>query len=134
VQTVLGKHLLVKANNKSEHLDPVSLSAKAEPTTLQLTTLLNDAFASNKARYGEIVSTNGLSAQTNTGVEVTLNWNNLRLSQTGQDTQFINLLYQVHYLQWTPFKGLNQVLGIFGLVLLISLTFLGVRLYIKQRF
>jgi hypothetical protein len=66
-------------------------------------------------------------------VKVTLNWNNLKLSQTGQDTQLINLLYQVHYLQWTPYKELNQVLGIFGLILLISLTVLGVRIYIKQR-
>lgn len=133
VQTVLGQHLLVKANNKSEHLDPVSMLVKPEPTTLEFTTLLNDAFASNKVRYGEIVSTNGLSAHTNTGVDVTLNWKSLRLSQTGQDTQLINLLYQIHYLQWTPFKALNQVLGIVGLVLLISLTFLGVRIYIKPR-
>ncbi|ARD44488.1 hypothetical protein A3Q33_09315 [Colwellia sp. PAMC 21821] len=133
VQTVLGQHLLVKANNKSEHLDPVSMLVKPEPTTLEFTTLLNDAFASNKVRYGEIVSTNGLSAHTSTGVDVALNWKSLRLSQTGQDTQLINLLYQIHYLQWTPFKALNQVLGIVGLVLLISLTFLGVRIYIKPR-
>ncbi|ASP47580.1 PepSY domain-containing protein [Cognaticolwellia beringensis] len=133
VKTVLGQHLLVKTNNKSEHVDPVTMLVKPEPTTLQFTTLLNDAFAINKARYGEIVSTNGLSARTSTGVDVTLHWNSLRLSQTGQDTQLINLLYQVHYLQWTPFEALNQILGIFGLVLLISLTFLGVRIYIKQR-
>jgi hypothetical protein len=36
-------------------------------------------------------------------------------------------------LQWTPFKGINQMLGIFGLLLLISLTVLGGRLYIKPR-
>lgn len=131
VKTILGDHLLVKANNKSAHLEPVSLLAKPEPTPLQFKALLNDAFSQNEARYGEIERVNGLSVQTSTGVEVTLDWNSLRLSQKGQDTQLINLLYQVHYLQWTPYKGLNQVLGIFGLVLLISLTLLGVRIYFK---
>ena len=133
VKTVLGEHLIVKANNKSQHLDPTTLLAMPEPTTLQLETLINDAFTDNQARYGDIISTDGLTAKTNTGVEVVLNWSSLRLSQQGQDTQLINLLYQVHYLQWTPFKELNQVVGIFGLILLISLTVLGVRIYLKQR-
>ena len=133
VKTVLGEHLIVKANNKSQHLDPTTLLAMPEPTTLQLETLINDAFTDNQARYGDIISTDGFTAKTNTGVEVVLNWSSLRLSQQGQDTQLINLLYQVHYLQWTPFKELNQVVGIFGLILLISLTVLGVRIYLKQR-
>ena len=133
VKTVLGEHLIVKANNKGQHLDPTTLLAMPEPTTLQFETLINDAFTDNQARYGDIISTDGLTAKTNTGVEVVLNWSSLRLSQQGQDTQLINLLYQVHYLQWTPFKELNQVVGIFGLILLISLTVLGVRIYLKQR-
>ena len=133
VKTVLGEHLIVKANNKSQHLDPTTLLAMPEPTTLQFETLINDAFTDNQARYGDIISTDGFTAKTNTGVEVVLNWSSLRLSQQGQDTQLINLLYQVHYLQWTPFKELNQVVGIFGLILLISLTVLGVRIYLKQR-
>ena len=133
VKTVLGDHLLVQANNKSEHLNLNSLLAMPEPTTSEFKALLNDAFTHNQARYGDIVSTDGLTAKTSTGVKVTLNWKNLPLSQQGQDTQLINLLYQVHYLQWTPYKELNQVLGILGLILLISLTILGVRLYVKQR-
>jgi uncharacterized iron-regulated membrane protein len=133
VNTILGPHLLVKSSHKVEHLDPVSRLAKPAPTNLEFKTLLNDAFSDNKARYGDIEHIDGLSAQTSTGVRVTLDWHTLRLSQTGQDTELINLLYQVHYLQWTPFKGINQMLGIFGLLLLISLTVLGGRLYIKPR-
>ena len=133
INTILGAHLLVKSSHKVEHLDPVSLLDKPVPTKSQFKALLNDAFSDNKARYGDIVRVDGLSAQTSTGVKVTLDWHTLKLNQTGQDTELINLLYQVHYLQWTPFKGINQVLGIFGLLLLISLTVLGVRLYIKPR-
>tara|TARA_R110000737_G_scaffold123766_1_gene155865 strand:- start:17969 stop:18562 length:594 start_codon:yes stop_codon:yes gene_type:complete len=132
VKTILGEHLLIKSNSKSQHLDPLTLLVKPKPTSAQFKTLLSDALVSNKARYGEIESINDLSAQTTTGVKVTLDWHSLRLSQQGQDTHLINLLYQVHYLQWTPFKELNQVLGIFGLILLISITLLGVRLYIKK--
>ena len=133
VKSILGEHLLVKSNSKSQHLDPLTLLAKPKPTSAQFKLLLTDAFVNNKARYGEIERVDGLSAQTTTGVTVTLDWHSLRLSQQGQDTDLINLLYKVHYLQWTPFKGFNQVLGILGLILLISLTILGVKIYIKPR-
>jgi hypothetical protein len=132
VKTILGDHLLVKSNNKIEHLEPDSLLPNPVPSETEFKALLLDAFASNNERYGEVIKLDGLSAQTNTGVEIKLDWNNLRLSQKGQDTQLINLLYKVHYLQWTSHKGLDQVLGIFGLILLILLTILGVRLYLKK--
>jgi hypothetical protein len=133
VRSILGNHLLVKSDNKVKHLEPDSLTMKAQPSELEFKSLLRDAFSQHSERYGEIVSVNGLSAKTSTGVEVTLDWDNLRLSQTGQDTHLINLLYKIHYLQWTGHKVLDQVLGIVGLMLLISLTILGVRLYIKKR-
>jgi hypothetical protein len=132
VTTILGDHLLVKSNNKTEHLDPDSLLPKPAPSEIEFKALLSDAFTSNSARYGEVIKLDGLSAQTNTGVEIKLDWNNLRLSQKGQDTQLINLLYKVHYLQWTSHKGLDQLLGVLGLILLILLTILGVRLYVKK--
>jgi uncharacterized iron-regulated membrane protein len=133
VRSILGDHLLVTSDNKTWHLIPESLKVKAQPSEPEFKSLLRDAFRQHSERYGEIVSVNGLSAKTSTGVEVTLDWNNLSLSQTGQDTHLINLLYKIHYLQWTGHKVLDQVLGVLGLILLISLTILGVRLYVKQR-
>lgn len=133
VNTILGEHLLVKLQNKSVHLDPVSLAVKAKPSEQEFKILLRDAFTSNSERYGDILSVNGLSAKTSTGVEVKLDWHNLRLSQAGHDTALINLLYKIHYLQWTPYKSVNQVLGVLGLMLLILLTMLGVRLYTKKK-
>ncbi len=132
VSTILGDHLLVKSNNKTEHLDPNSLLLKPAPSEAEFKALLLDAFTGNSERYGDVINLDGLSAQTNTGVEIKLDWNNLRLSQKGQDTQLINLLYKVHYLQWTSHKGVDQVLGVLGLILLILLTILGVRLYLKK--
>ena len=132
VTSILGDHLLVKSNNKTEHLDPNSLLLKPAPSEAEFKALLLDAFTGNSERYGDVIKLDGLSAQTNTGVEIKLDWNNLRLSQKGQDTQLINLLYKVHYLQWTSHKEVDQVLGVLGLILLILLTILGVRLYLKK--
>ena len=133
IHSILGEHLLVKLDNKTVHLDPVSLAVKAIPSEQELKTLLRDAFSRNSERYGDILRVNGLSAKTTTGVEVKLDWANLRLSQSGQDTQLINQLYKIHYLQWTGHQTVDQFLGVLGLILLILLTFLGVRLYIKKK-
>ena len=133
IHSILGEHLLVKLNNKTVHLDPVTLALKPMPSEQELKILLRDAFSNNSERYGDILRVNGLSAKTTTGVEVKLDWANLRLSQSGQDTQLINQLYKIHYLQWTGHKTVDQFLGVLGLILLILLMFLGVRLYVKQR-
>lgn len=133
IHSILGEHLLVKLDNKTVHLDPVSLAVKAIPSEQELKTLLRDAFSRNSERYGDILSVNGLAVKTTTNVAVTLDWSTLRLSQSGQDTQLINQLYKIHYLQWTGHKTVDQFLGVLGLILLISLTLLGVRLYIKKK-
>ncbi len=133
IKTILGQHLLVKTNGAVKHLDPVSLLPKELPTKSQIESLLVDAFTKNKERYGEIIEVVDFTAHTSTGIEVNLNWNSLTLYQTGQDTKLINLLYEIHYLQWSPFKGFNQFLGILGLVLLMTITVLGVRIYVKSR-
>ena len=77
IHSILGEHLLVKLDNKTVHLDPVSLAVKAIPSEQELKTLLRDAFIRNSERYGDILSVNGLSAKTTTGVEVKLDWANL---------------------------------------------------------
>jgi len=129
LRTMLGYHLLVKAEGKTMHLDPISLQPKTAPSNAQYTSLLQDAFTRNQARYGEVVSIDAGVATTSTGVEVTLDWNSMRLRQKGRDTKLIKLMYQIHYLQWTPFKGVNQIVGIIGLLLLITLTLCGIKVY-----
>ena len=133
IKSILGYHLLVKSGDKTEHLDPLSLLPKAMPTESQYKYLLQDALSGNKERYGEVVNINGDIASTSSDIEIKLNWNNFSLYQKGQDTKLINLLYKIHYLQWTPFKAFNQVVGIVGLLLLITLTLFGIKLYISNR-
>lgn len=133
LKTILGYHLLVKTNKGLEHLDPISFKAKQIPINTELNALFNDSFLSNPERYGHIVSNDGFKVMTNKGIEVTLNWEQLTLRQKGDDTKRINTLYKIHYLQWTPFKSINQYMGIFALTLLMALTFFGIKIYISGR-
>ena len=131
VRTVLGHHLLVEQGGTTQHLNPDTLQAWPTPNEADVKRLIDDAIADKRARYGQIAELNGSKATTTTGARITLDWSQLRLSQYGRDTALIDTIYRVHYLQWTPSKSLNQVLGFIGLILLIGLTLLGLRLYLK---
>jgi uncharacterized iron-regulated membrane protein len=132
VKTILGTHLLVTNGAETKHLTPSTLQLKAPPTSIQLTALIKDAISVNQDRYGNIVGIKNNTAFTNTGVEISLDWNTLKLSQRGQDTELIDLIYKVHYLQWTPFGAMNEILGFVGLIILIALTVFGAMLVFKK--
>ena len=133
LKTILGYHLLVKTDNGFEHLDPISLQPKALPHVEEINLLLHDSFLNNSDRYGYVITNDGLKANTSKEIEVTLNWQQLTLRQKGQDTRLINALYKIHYLQWSPFEYINQLLGIVGLLMLMTLTTFGIKLYISGR-
>jgi hypothetical protein len=133
LKTILGTHLLVRTDAGWRSLDPATLKIVPAPSQEKLRLLFEDAFTANPDRYGHVASQIELSARTTTGVEVSLDWNRLTLQQRGRDTDRIDMLYRVHYLQWTGVKWLDQVLGLLGLVLLVTLTYLGVRLAFARR-
>jgi hypothetical protein len=132
LRTTLGDHLLVRTDSGWHQLDPVTKLPKAEPSEAELRNLMKDAFSLNPQRYGEIVSISDSTARTNTGVEVNLDWSTLTLQQKGSDTAWIDLLYKIHYLQWTGFKSVDRAIGFVGLILVISLTVLGAALALKR--
>jgi uncharacterized iron-regulated membrane protein len=132
LRTILGLHLLVRTGAGWRQLDPVSLQPRTAPPDGEVQRLLADAFTANPARYGRIVSLAGGVATTDTGAVVTFDWNRLSLQQRGRDTDRIDFLYKVHYLQWTGQKTADQVLGLTGLTLLIALTLLGARLAFRR--
>lgn len=128
IKTVLGNHLLVTAEGKTKHLDFKSLNLRPMPSATEVKLLVDDAIADKKERYGSVQEVDGTTAYTTTGIEVTLNWDELKLNQIGADTHLIDWLYKVHYLQWTPWRFANYVLGIVGLLLLVTLTAIGLKL------
>jgi len=125
VKTLLGYHLLLGTGDRSAHLNPSSLEPLKIPSDTDLKRLIEDAISVNADRYGVIVNLSGNTAITSTGVEVTLNWPDLSLVQSGSDTRLINNLYRIHYLQWSGRPLPDTVFGVAGIILLLVLTVLG---------
>jgi PepSY-associated TM region len=124
-KTLLGDHLLVRTNSGWAQLDPTTMKPRAMPGENDIRSLVQDAISSNPQRYGEIASVNGATVKTNTGVEITLDWNSMTLAQKGKDTDRIDLLYRIHYLQWTGIKSIDRVVGLVGIALVLILTTIG---------
>ena len=133
VKTILGDHLLVKVDDDYRHLDPLSLTPIEPPSTDNLKRLVADAVADKNARYGQITKVVDNVVYTSTGIEISVDWNRLALRQRGRDTDLINLLYKIHYLQWTPSAVANTALGVLGILFLLVLTVLGLNLYLQGR-
>src|SRR6266404_2799604 len=129
VKTVLGEHLLARTSRGWIHLDPLTMQPRPEPSADDLDALVTDAFSANPARYGRVASIEGDVITTNTGVRIELDWNRLALTQSGKDTDRIDTLYKIHYLQWTGIKGVDKVLGGLGILLVLALSLLGARLF-----
>ncbi|WP_196137820.1 PepSY domain-containing protein [Aliikangiella sp. G2MR2-5] len=133
LKSILGSHLLVKSYGKTLHLDPDTLELAPIPGESELKSLFEDITSHNLERYGSIARVEGTKAYTSNDIEVALDWNTLSFTQKGKDREIIGILYKVHYLQWTPWDGLNQVIGILGLILLTILSVLGIKLYISNK-
>lgn len=129
VRTVLGEHLLARTAGGWEHLDPRTRLPKPAPGAEEVRMLVADAIAANPDRYGQVASVAGNQAVTDRGVKIALNWERLALSQRGKDSERIDLLYRVHYLQWTGIAAVDKALGLTGLILVLALSGLGVRLF-----
>jgi len=132
LRTVLGDHLLARTNKGWQNLSPTDKQPRAMPNETELAQLVQDAFSANPARYGNISRVSGSTVWTDTGIEVNIDWNRMSLQQKGKDTDRIDLLYRIHYLQWTGFKSVDKIVGFAGLVLVIALTTLGAWLAFKR--
>ena len=133
LKTILGEHLIVRTSEGWQQLDPKTLQARPDPTEAEVRTLLTDAFTANPGRYGHVASLQGLEATTDTGARVTLAWNRLTLSQRGRDTDRIDGIYKIHYLQWTGMPAVDRILGGVGLAFILILSALGLRLFVAKR-
>jgi uncharacterized iron-regulated membrane protein len=132
LRTILGLHLLARTDKGWAHLDPNTLQPAAVPRDEDVKRLIADAFAVNPSRYGQIVTLTGGTATTDTGAVIKFDWNRLTLQQRGRDTDRIDRIYKIHYLQWTGQETVDKVLGFAGLVLLVTLSGLGARLAFRR--
>lgn len=133
LRTVLGDHLLVRIAQGWQHLDPATLALRKTPTTDEISRLLLDAFATNPVRYGQVTQINNNVATTSTNVQIVLDWNRLSIQQRGRDTERIDWLYKIHYLQWTGVKWVDRIIGILGITCITILSILGLMLAFNLR-
>jgi hypothetical protein len=132
IKTILGEHLLARTAEGWLHYNPRDLKLRNEPSTDEIRALMNDAISTNAARYGKIISVQDNSAVTDTGIRIELDWKRLSLSQRGPDTDRIDMLYKIHYLQWTGMKAVDRVLGGLAILLILALSVLGSRLFFRR--
>lgn len=131
-RTILGPHLCIRTAEGWVQLDPTTLKPRSLAGEEDLHVLLVDAFSSDPDRYGSILSISSDGVTTTTGVRITVDWERMSLYQRGADTDLIDLLYRVHYLQWTGIAAIDNVLGPTGLVLILILSILGIKLAVKR--
>lgn len=131
-KTILGTHLIVNIDGADKNLNPITLIHTRVPSNDSLKLLLEDSFSNNIMRYGNIEKIDEGIATTTTGIKILYNWNSMSLSQTGGDTDLINTIYRIHYLQWTGVDVVDKGLGFTGLLFVLLLTFLGIKMLFKQ--
>jgi len=54
------------------------------------------------------------------------------MSQRGHDTDRIDWLYRIHYLQWTGNKTIDRAFAMFGLALIWAVVIPGLVLFIRR--
>lgn len=102
------------------------------------------AASPNRARYGRLLGTEPAehpSARTGASdpavlcryehKRVTVDLLTGELTQTGALNDFIDLTYRLHYLQWTPWQGVNVALVLISMPLVLGLAASGVRLALR---
>lgn len=128
LRSALGVHLLVRTADGWRQADPESGVPRPRAADAEVRRLVEDAIAADPARYGAITSLVGDTVTTDTGARIVLDWDRLALSQRGRDTDRIDALYRIHYLQWTGITLLDRLLGAAGLAGLVLLALAGLRL------
>lgn len=99
--------------------------------------LATDAISrsSERAAYGEpaetSVTNDTIKLVMSGGPVLLVGRNDARISQRGSDTDRIDWLYRIHYLQWTGNHTVDRVLAIAGLLLIWAVMIPGIVLFVR---
>jgi hypothetical protein len=108
--------------------------SEADARTLALDAVARSPFA---GEYGAVTSASASEATVSLafsgGPLVEVGRDDGRISQHGGDTDRIDWLYRIHYLQWTGNRVVDRVLALAGLALIWAVMIPGVVLFIRRR-
>lgn len=137
VRTPIGLHLIARTPTGSVQLDPSNGRVRTPPPADTTAPLFEALRRSDPSRFGDragpITLVDGrYRYEASTGVTVILAWNDLSLSQSGPDTERIDTLYRIHYLQWSGHPTFDRPFALLGLFLLFALAVSGLRLAFRR--
>jgi hypothetical protein len=135
--TALGPLYRVTTESGTELVDAVGAARRSPLSAEDAKALAVDAVAHSAERggYGSLTATEVTERVVHVRFEhatVDVGRSSARLSQRGSDTERIDWLYRVHYLQWTGNKAIDRVLAMFGLALIWAVMLPGVVLFVRR--
>jgi uncharacterized iron-regulated membrane protein len=137
IDTAIGPLYRVSGASGIELVDAVGATRRSPLTADDAQKLAVDAVSRSAERgaYGVVTGTEVTERVvrvkfSNAVVEV--GRSSARLSQRGADTDRIDWLYRIHYLQWTGNKTVDRVLAGFGLALIWLVMLPGLVLFVQR--
>ncbi len=136
--TALGALYRVTTTEGSELVDATTGRSRPPLDAADARTLASDAITRSAHRdgYGAI-SDVVLDARVATlrfasGAVVEVGRRDARISQRGPDTDRIDWLYRIHYLQWTGNRSVDRVLSMLGLAWIWAVMVPGIVLFVRR--
>lgn len=138
IDTALGPLYRVSTTQGSSLVDATSGVKKSPLSLADARTLVADAISrsSHAPAYGtfetaDLRDSNVVIAYSG-GQTIEVSRSDARISQRGGDTDRIDWLYRIHYLQWTGNKTFDRAFAIFGLVLIWAVVLPGLVLFVRR--
>jgi uncharacterized iron-regulated membrane protein len=136
--SVLGPLCRVTTSTGEELFDATTAKRRSPLSIEDARAIAVDAVSrsTHHAAYGEPLDTKETDDTVRVrfagGSTVDVDRHAARLSQRGADTDRIDWLYRIHYLQWTGKRGLDRVLGVVGLMLIWAVFVPGIVLFVRR--
>jgi hypothetical protein len=138
IDTVLGPLYRVSSASGSALYDARSGARRSPLALADAKTLALDAVgrSAHASEYGEL-ETADLRGDTaviafSGGATVEVGLRDARMSQRGGDTDRIDWLYRIHYLQWTGNRTIDRAFAIAGLALIWAVVIPGLVLFVRR--
>ncbi len=138
IDTALGPLYRVTTSTGGSLVDASTGQRRSPLTEPDARTLALDAISRSRhqALYGELASITARGEQFvlqfSGGQTVELGRSDARISQRGPDTDRIDWLYRIHYLQWTGNKTIDRGFAMFGLALIWAVIIPGLVLFVRR--
>ncbi len=138
IPTVLGPLYRVDAADGPLIVDATTGARRSPLTEEDARALITDATSRSRHReaYGPLlelsVDDRVARARFAHGIVVELGRSDASLSQRGADTDRIDWLYRIHYLQWTGHRPFDRALAIAGLALIAAVIVPGLVLFVRR--